>query len=117
MIIVQETTNWDTPNHAYILDDSRSHMHGYSVGGREPLQMFKAPIGFSTRGRTFQFISNYAGETIEYIPQQVVVDISGSKGSIYKVVLKDNGDACSCPGFKYRSECKHIEKARAELYL
>jgi len=109
----RETTDWNTPNHVYLLDDNKQYMHGYMVDGREPLQKFKAPIRFDTRGRTFVFHSAYAAKPIER--NIVSVTVAGSKGDLYTVILEDSTSSCNCTGFKYRGECKHQALARETL--
>ena len=109
----RETTDWNTPNHVYLLDDTKQYMHGYMVDGREPLQKFKAPIRFDTRGRTFVFHSAYADKPIER--NIVSVTVAGSKGDLYTVILEDSTSSCNCTGFKYRGECKHQALARETL--
>lgn len=115
MRLFRETTDWTTPNHVYLLDDSKQYMHGYMVDGREPLQMFKAPIRFSIRGRTFEFVSYFAGETKQDTKHIVSVQVEGSKGAEYTVILQDSEASCDCTGFKYREDCKHIPLAREQL--
>ena len=107
----RETTDWNTPNHVYLLDDNKQYMHGYMVDGREPLQKFKAPIRFDTRGRTFVFHS--AGPAV--VRNIVSVAVEGSKGTEYTVILEDSKSSCDCTGFKYRGECKHLAIARESL--
>ena len=34
--------------------------------------------------------------------------VEGSKGKSYDVVMHNDGFECSCPGFGFRSQCKHI---------
>ena len=115
MKLYRETTDWDTPNHTYLLSDTKQYMHGYIKQGCAELEMFKAPIRFDTRGRTFQFVSEYSQDDAS---QDVVIEVQGSKGDKYYVKLQDSAAECSCTGFKYRGECKHLEIARkALLYL
>jgi len=113
MKLYRETTNWTTPNHTYLLNDSKQYMHGYIKLGTAALRMFKAPIRFDTRGRTFQFVSEYAAENQDVAA--AVVEVQGSKGDKYYVTLDDSAASCSCTGFKYRGECKHIALAREGL--
>ena len=115
MKLYRETTDWDTPNHTYLLSDTKQYMHGYIKQGCAELEMFKAPIRFDTRGRTFQYVSDYSQDDAS---QDVVIEVQGSKGDKYYVKLQDSAAECSCTGFKYRGECKHLEIARkALLYL
>ena len=116
MKLYRETTNWSTPNHVYLLNDSKQYMHGYIQLGTADVKMFKAPIRFDTRGRTFQFVSAYNQDAAE--TSAAVVTVTGSKGDKYYVRLQDSAAECSCTGFKYRGECKHLEIARkALIYL
>ena len=99
MILVAETTVWagDFPNHAYLLSDNKSKMYGYAKHGSSEIHMMKNPIGFDTRGRKFI--------TLHQIPEeQEGRKVVGSKGDVYYV----NNGQCSCPGFKFRGECKHV---------
>lgn len=48
-------------------------------------------------------------------PKPVVVEVAGSKGNVYKITIKPDGSkSCSCPGFGFRSHCKHIDAYNAE---
>jgi len=114
MRLYKETTDWSTPNHVYLLSDSKQYMHGYIQLGTADIKMFKAPIRFDTRGRTFQFVSEYDADS----PAEstaAVVTVTGSKGDKYYVRLEDSAAECSCTGFKYRGECKHVAIARETL--
>jgi len=113
MKLYKETTNWTTPNHTYLLNDSKQYMHGCIKLGSADVQLFKAPIRFDTRGRTFQFVSEYNQDAAE--STVAVVTVTGSKGDKYYVTLDDSAASCSCTGFKYRRECKHIALAREGL--
>jgi hypothetical protein len=116
MKLYRETTKWDTPNHTYLLNDSKQYMHGYIQLGTAALRMFKAPIRFDTRGRSFQYVSDYSQD--DSSQDAAVIEVQGSKGDKYYVRLQDSAAECSCTGFKYRGECKHLEIARkALIYL
>lgn len=55
MILVQETTVWETatPNHVYLLSDDKSKIHGYIKQGTKELTMFKKAFPFDKRYRKF----------------------------------------------------------------
>tara|TARA_B100000131_G_C18056003_1_gene588430 strand:+ start:802 stop:1110 length:309 start_codon:yes stop_codon:yes gene_type:complete len=36
-------------------------------------------------------------------------EVEGSKGNTYKVTFGGGHWSCTCPGFKWRNSCKHIE--------
>ena len=109
----RETTDWKTPNHTYLLNDSKQYMHGYIQLGTTDVKMFKSPIRFDTRGRTFVFHSAYSADPVER--NIVSVAVEGSKGTEYTVILEDSKSSCDCTGFKYRGECKHLAIARETL--
>ena len=45
------------------------------------------------------------------LPTIKTYKITGSAGNVYTITISENNDIlCSCPGFTYRSSCKHIEK-------
>jgi hypothetical protein len=40
-----------------------------------------------------------------------VVDIAGSKGNTYQVTITPTGRSCTCSGYEFRKNCKHISIA------
>ena len=99
MILVAETTVWKEaiPNHCYLLSDDKSKMYGYAKHGSSDIHMMKNPIQFSIRGRQFKVLHRIAEENEGR-------KVEGSKGAGYYV----HDNKCTCPGFKYRGECKHV---------
>lgn len=45
-------------------------------------------------------------------PQIPTWTVAGSKGSVYTVSMKAKKYSCSCPGFQFRNNCRHIEQIR-----
>jgi len=43
--------------------------------------------------------------------------VEGSKGNKYEIRIMGNRVSCNCPGFSYRSRCKHATAVREELGL
>ena len=41
-------------------------------------------------------------------------EVTGSKGDKYYVTQTEHGLACTCSGFKFRSECKHVKSIKVE---
>jgi len=59
MIYLFETTKWsdDTPNHIYTFTDKKtSKVSGYIPAGGKDIVMFKKPMPFDKRKRTFKEI-------------------------------------------------------------
>ena len=42
------------------------------------------------------------------------INVQGSTGNTYKVIVKDDKYTCNCKSFFYRKRCKHIDNIRLE---
>jgi hypothetical protein len=51
-----------------------------------------------------------AGSFKEVNTDTKVYEISGSKGSKYIVTSNKKGWTCTCPGFQFRKQCKHVSE-------
>jgi len=112
MKFFQETTAWDvpTPNHIYLLNDSKEKMYAYIKVGTKSVFKFKKPIRIDTRGRKFVEVPNTFDYVIDEDPVQGQRwEVKGSKGDTYIVEKIDNVLKCSCSGFKFRGDCKHAK--------
>lgn len=112
MKFYQETTDYkdDIANGVYLLNDSKSLMYAYVAPHSRTVKEFKNPIRIDIRGRQFKEVKN----TFKYtIPGEVIKnprwEVKGSKGDIYIVERSENGLSCTCAGFKFRGQCKHIK--------
>jgi predicted nucleic acid-binding Zn finger protein len=96
--ILQEVTDWgdqNIPNGIYHVN-----MQGHLVQHNDVV--FKNPLkGFSKTRRKFVKI----GERPDPLTLSDVKIVEGSNGKKY--VIEDG--QCSCPGFKFRGNCRHIE--------
>ena len=103
MLTLQETTEWKipTPNHTYLTNDTRTKVLGYIRAGETKTVMFKTPIQWDTRGRTFTLVKR------EQVAEENVTVVEGSKGAKYFVTKTDTGTTCSCKGFQFRGQCRH----------
>ena len=110
MKFLQELTEWsdNTPNHTYLVVDSKDKMLGYIRSGSKKLEMFKEPKPFDTRRRKFKQVPNIFG----YIEPELVKSVNSwqvrsASGNVY--TLERHGDrvSCSCSGFQFRGKCKH----------
>lgn len=97
--ILQEITDWsksgiNVQNGIYHVN-SFGHLVQYND------TVFKTPLKrFSKARRKFVKIGERPEEH-----KANVVKVEGSNGKVYTII--DN--KCSCPGFKFRGKCKHIE--------
>jgi len=95
--ILQETTDWgDQPvNNGIYHVNLQGHLVQYND------KVFKNPLKqFSKARRTFTKI----GERVDPLTRSDVKIVIGSKGQKYII----ENDKCSCPGFKFRGDCKHV---------
>ena len=112
MKLLQETTVYtgiEMINHSYLLNDA-----GVAVGYRKfsagEVVRFRTPLRIDFRGRTFELVDDLGADG----PQPShIVEVAGSRGNVYTVDLDKK--QCSCTGFKYRGECKHIAIAESEV--
>jgi hypothetical protein len=109
---MKEVTVWDnnTPNHTYLVVDSKDKMLGYIRSDSNKLEMFKQPLPFDVRRRKFKQVPN----TFGYVEPELVKSanswqVRGSSGNVYTLERNDGRISCSCSGFKFRGKCKHVE--------
>jgi len=112
MKFYQETTNYkdNIANGIYLLDDAKAKMYAYIKPGSKAVFKFKNPIRIDTRGRQFKVLAQQPDFEIEETTNPNRWEVSGSKGDLYIVTLEDGVYNCSCPGFKFRGNCKHIKE-------
>jgi len=108
-----ETTDWkdSVPNGIYLLDDGKSKMYAFKPFGTGTIKVFKNPIRIDVRGRKFVINSvQFETKLKEPEPEGRVIEVRGSKGDIYKVTELNGNYSCTCSGFRFRGECKHIKE-------
>ena len=107
-----EVTEWKdlAPNHVYLMDDSKSQMYAYVPQGATKPTVFRAPIRIDVRGRKFKINPvQFKTEIRLPEPEGRVWEVKGSKGDVYKVTEVRGEYSCTCSGFKFRGDCKHIK--------
>ena len=111
MKLVIETTVFagaKMPNHSYMLNDA-----GIAIGMRKfsagEVVRFRTPLRLDIRGRTFRLVDDLGSDADV---SSKVVEVAGSGTNVYTVDL--DRKQCSCTGFKYRGECKHIAIAESK---
>jgi len=108
-----ETTDYrdNTPNGVYLLDDGKSKMYAFKPFGTGTIKVFKNPIRIDLRGRKFTINSvQFETDLKEPEPEGRVFTVTGSKGDQYTVNEVRGSWSCTCSGFKFRGECKHIKE-------
>jgi hypothetical protein len=107
-----ETTDYrdSTPNGIYLLDDSKSKMYAFKPQGTGTIKVFNNPIRIDVRGRKFAVNSvQFKTQLKEEEPEGRVIEVTGSKGDVYKVIELNGNLSCTCSGFKFRGDCKHVK--------
>ena len=98
-------------NGVYLLNDDKSKMYAYVAPGTGTVKTFKHPISIYIKGRKFKAVKNTWGYKI---PGEVAENprwmVLGSKGDKYYVEQTPTGLTCTCSGFKFRAECKHVKQ-------
>lgn len=103
MKLYSEHTEWSGAgvNHWYLLNDARTIMYGYRKFAEGPVVRFRTPLPFYEKGRKLRLEVDFADAD----PGTIVVE--GSNGNKYFVDTIRR--SCSCPSYKYRGGCKHVE--------
>lgn len=108
MRVLQEVTDWSTPNHVYFTNQSKDKIYAYVKASNGQLEVLAKPLKFSTSGRKFKEVENQWGYSIpDTKPEGFVKEVTGSKGDRYIITELDGVRQCSCSGFKFRSTCRH----------
>jgi len=108
-----ETTEWSDGaniNHVYFMDDSKSKMFAYVKFGEGKPIRFKNPIRIDIRGRKFKDVPNTWKFDIKEEPEGRVWVVKGSKGDEYRVTEVNGNYSCTCSGFRFRGECRHVKE-------
>ena len=96
--ILQEVTDWGK----YPVANGVYHINSAGQLVQHNDKVFKNPIKqFSKTRRKFKKI----GERPEVLNKDVII-VKGSNGNTYTI---EDGK-CSCPGFTYRGNCKHVKE-------
>ena len=107
-----EITKWsdNTPNHIYLLNDSKSTAYAYVRAGQNQAQVFKTPLTISSRGRKFQPVPDrWHVQVRDDKPRGRLFVVKGSRGDEYRVTEANGSWSCTCSGFRFRGDCKHVK--------
>lgn len=102
--ILQEITDWGKykVNNGVYHVSSSGKLVAYQVNQDSEVQVLKTPsTQFSKARRKFTKIGEYAEE----LPKNAI-QVKGSNGNVYTI---EDGK-CSCPGFTFRGNCKHVQE-------
>lgn len=102
-------------NGIYALNDSKTKMYAFVAAGQKVAKVFKNPIAIDSRKRTFVAVKGDFGVKLkEPVADNPRWTVTGSKGDKYVVEKTENGYNCSCSGFKFRGDCRHVKEIEAK---
>ena len=106
-----ETTDYGdaVPNGIYLLNDSKDKMFAFRPRGTGDIKVFRNPIRIDLRGR--RFVVNpvqFETKLKEPEPEGRSWTVRGSKGDEYRVTELNGNYSCTCSGFRFRGQCRHI---------
>lgn len=105
MEALREITGGQFHPHVYLLDGTT--LVAYIKSGEQvPFYFSKGIKGFDRRGRKFEKADVKLFKAPE--PEESRVRVEGSKGAVYWVDVQ--AQTCTCPGFTFRGDCKHIKE-------
>jgi hypothetical protein len=114
MEAVKEVTVWAVeyrqPNHTYLMDGDKAVAY-ISWHEGEP-EFFKVPQKMDKRYRKFEKADIGLFDVPEQKKDPAILAVPGSKGATYLVNTEDR--TCTCPGFTFRSTCKHTKELELE---
>jgi hypothetical protein len=84
-------------------------MYGYIRRGTDVAETFKKPYRFDTRGRKFVVVKELGEIDLDLVKAETW-KFMGSKGNEYVVQKIDNMLQCTCPGYTFRGNCKHVKE-------
>jgi hypothetical protein len=117
MKIVMELTDWAVPyrqpNHVYLMDGDR--VLAYVPGGRGRPIRFSQPSRMELCGRQFATVKRdiWGFDLVDAgVPDVREWQVSGSRGASYIVTERSGKWQCTCAGFQFRGDCRHIQECQ-----
>ena len=111
-----EVTEWNngTRNGIYLMNDSRSKVYAYRSPVTKDIKVFANPLRIDLRGRKFKINAVQFRHSVTDEPQEGRSwSVAGSGGNKYTVSENLGKWACTCQGFTFRNQCRHITETQA----
>jgi len=110
----ETTLDWaqPTPNHVYLLSTDKSKMYGYIKAGTEEVTVVKKAYNFDARRRTFVEVKELGEIDLKDLSVEQQWEVTGSKGNRYIVQKVEGVLQCSCAGYTFRGDCRHVKEVK-----
>jgi hypothetical protein len=89
-------------------------MYGYIKSGTEEVTVMKKAYRFDARHRSFVEVKELGEIDLDKVKTETW-KFTGSKGNEYVVQKLDNMLKCTCPGYTFRGECKHVKSVEEKV--
>ena len=99
--LIEEPMKW--------LDSEQFQMHA----GKDARPGFQSRVIQKERIVELKYLDGSEAEQVEK-PSELEYEqvVKGSKGNYYTVKCEDQKWSCTCPGFTFRQNCKHVKEAK-----
>ena len=109
MEALRETTGGLFPAHTYLLDGTTLVAY-IKVNETVPFYFKNGIKNFDKRGRKFEKADS---KQFKAKVDTALIEVKGSKGNSYWV--DPEAKTCTCPGFTFRGNCKHVVDVLEEM--
>lgn len=116
MKIMMELTEWAVPyrqpNHVYLMDGDRAL--AYVPWGQGQPITFARPSRMDLRGRRFVEVKRdiWGFDVKPDRTDSQSWQVTGTAGNVYTVTLSRGRWRCTCAGFQFRQQCRHIQECQ-----
>ena len=108
MIAMQEVTDWNPAyNHTYLFDGSKAV--AYIKHGEQIPIYLKQPLRIDRARRKFIELKQ---SPFKEVAESTLIKVEGSKGNVYYVDTQAKN--CTCTGFQFHGNCKHLKSVLNE---
>lgn len=114
-----ELTDWEgigfNCNHVYWMDDAKDKAYAYARWGNpDDTKTFTKPMNIDIRGRRFVEVRHdiYNFKDPTKMPAGRTWTVQGSRGDQYTVTEEAGKFTCTCSGFRFRGDCRHINEIK-----
>jgi hypothetical protein len=109
MEALRETTGGQFPAHTYLLDGTTLVAY-IKASETEPFYFKNGIKHFDKRGRQFEKAD---AKQFKAKVETSWIEVKGSKGNSYFVDAE--AKTCTCPGFTFRGNCRHVVDVLEEM--